>query len=303
MKKTYININMVVIFLYILSIFTIQGCSSTFNKDEYFNCNCLTGDWFSLFRNNIRVCFTKDTIHYEIKLSDNWESFIREKFSCENLNSSLLLTTKSGMRYRFQFLDNDFVVFNNYKDSKGIEDHIDEILVLCKDSSKRKYQIIKGIGNHDEFIMPSKIGGVYAIAFNHDDGKNVVYNDSGNRLFMFTDSTPFIKTKACESVSNIAFNNIKFLLSDSTDNLIELPSVVLTKAFLESDTSNNDKLYVFIMGFNQISRQTINKLFNQPIKGNVAFFKVATKRKMTSMFLGLNDSLLIDGKMHPLIQD
>jgi len=242
----------------------------------------------------VRMVFTKDSLYYFLRKIDTIVPLFKDSYTCEKYEDSLFIKTPNWITFHLLFQHNQ-VTFCNYKGGKGFENQIDEVYLveradkLIYESKPDRWK------NPDLFLLPYGFKGVCAIAYSQIDGKNVVYNETGSRVFSLSNKNQFLtKTHAIEDIYNIAAMNIRFYYSDSLQRLTKL--TVIDKSMLSNNVFNENLVYAVNLGFNQVGRDEINSIIGERIDGNIAFFKICNK---PSMIMD-TDSLLYNKQYYEL---
>jgi hypothetical protein len=157
------------------------------------------------------------------------------------------------------------LIFN--KSKKGIETHIDEYLIMCREDYTYKYDN-QELETH---ILPNNFQGTVFVNY----GKGEECMEKKRTLNISKEG--LCKVSCKEIVTINCLQQICFI--DKNGKKIH---IIDNTVFQKADYSKEEleRRYINILGFNQNSREMINERFNEVIKGNVFMYEVITLDKL-----------------------
>jgi hypothetical protein len=249
----------------ILYLFTLALFLSSCSKDKF------NGDW--IYSDKLVLSFLDKN---EFKWTTNnskvdWYG----KYFIQPDQDSLILNTQwdFSIRFKYQFVNNSLVLWNQKANSGDLKGHIDEILTFIKKGQDK--QQVRAVSKKEIFMLPPNFIGFVYINYNQKGSGNNLIDDQNNRKIEVTNDG-LVKTEFEESILPLAFG------------LYEFKSPLRTYSFFIQDlikdsemkSLKTDSIYVCVYGYNQERREEITKLFGQKINGNVLMFRVDTLKNI-----------------------
>jgi len=245
--------------LFILALVLIL---TSFNADKF------DGEWN--FSDTIKLSFFGKN-EFRWKVSDNKELDFFGTYSINADFDSILLNTQWGFSipYKFQFVNNALVLWNEKSNTGATKGHIDEILTFIKNGDDKP--LVDTDLKKDIFKLPSNFIGDVFINYNQKEAGNKSFDSQNNRIIEVSDNG-LVKTEFEELILPLAFGLYEFE-SPSKKYSFFIDDVVKDS---EINKLNPDSVYVCVYGYNQTSREGIDKLYGEEIHGNVLMLKVDT---------------------------
>jgi hypothetical protein len=249
----------------ILSLFTLALLLSSCSKDKF------KGEW--VYSDKLVLSFL-DKNEFKWKAINN-NLDVYGKYFTKPDQDSLILNTQwdFSMRFKYQFVDNSLVIWNQKANSGDLKGHIDEIRTFIKKGLDKQH--IRTGSKKEIFMLPSNFIGYVYINYNQKgSGNNLIVGKNNRKIEVSNDG--LIKTEFEESILPLAFGLYEFKsplrkYPFFIQDLIEDSELRKLKA---------DSIYVCVYGFNQDIREEINKLYGQEINGNVLMFRVDTLKNI-----------------------
>jgi hypothetical protein len=259
------------IILSVIIVINLSNCNSTnIVKD-------IIGTWVCISNNNEQIYEFKDENKCIIHV--NKRIVINGQYDIDEVNKRLNLlfeNSKTAIKCTFQVKD-DFLMLVIHKD---IENQIDEILLLKKQSTKQN-DISKVDFHTLKFLVPDGfIGNIY-INYNHPKGSNIQYGAHENSIIRIPSSGKVITqdninvfsyiTKNLEFEYETSLEKIPFFIFNEYTNRLD---DLLDKGF------SIDSTCICLYGFNQIPREDIDEIYNKKIDGDVLMLSVDTLKNL-----------------------
>ena len=260
-------------FFLVLAIQLIFSCKTNLEKEIIGNWECVSNshnqtyefktDHTYVFRLNEFV-----TLNGKYKIIPEMDSLI-----LYNEDNKLLVD------FIYKIMDNKLLLINYKK-----HHHIDEVSLLKrgKDSSS----INKGINDSGltTLLFPKDFRGYVYICYNQELGEEKEFMENGNPILQIP-SNGLLKTKLQEDPINFILGKFIFIETNSNRINKKTPFFFFTEYIGSLDKLlgkgfNMDSVYVCIYGYNQTSREEVNKVFQEPIDGNVLMLRVDTLKNM-----------------------
>lgn len=209
------------------------------------------------------------------------------KYRLEQVCDTLYLIRQHGSGYVERNairISGDYMADYSFKELEGITAHIDEYGFQVRDSVVQPRPFDEGLPI-TKFILPCGFHGHVTIAFNQINGVAPEYDTQANRIVRIPPNG-LLKTQLKEDAFGVAARRFAFLIPDSTtEALVMLPSYdKFENPYMRESLTNT--FGVFMQGFNQLSREDVNRLFGEPIVGNTLMFFVDTYGKTKYLGIG-----------------
>jgi hypothetical protein len=184
---------------------------------------------------------------------------------------SIILNTQwdYSIPYKFQFVNNALVLWNEKSNIGKTKGHLDEILTFIKNGDD-KPQVDTNF-KKDVFKLPSNFIGDVFISYNQKGVGNKSFDSQNNRIIKVSENG-LVKTEFKELILPLAFGLYEF------ESPLKKYSFFIDDVVRDSEIHklNPDSVYVCVYGYNQTCREEINKLYGEEIHGNVLMLKVDT---------------------------
>lgn len=169
-------------------------------------------------------------------------------------------------------ISGDCMEYFCFKSGKGIDNHIDEydLRVKLTKGKPRRYDINQPI---TKYILPQGFRGHVTIAFNQADGVAPEFDAQGNRLIRIPENG-ILKTQMKEDAFGMAGGRFKIFIPDSSSKSLVLLPVYDKFESPERREELKNTFGVIMQGFNQLAREDVDRLFGEPIAGNIIMFIV-----------------------------
>lgn len=285
MKKAVHPLALSVIFISLL-----QSCNVGNQKPESpLTCESITGMWYGT-NENVGMKITKDSIFwYAYKFRE--KPMIADSYTCDMIGDSVEITGISSQLRNIFYRQDNRVIMLNYKGGR-YRDHVAVAIEMVKNKETQKHTP-PITTKPDMFILPEGFTGVFAVAFNQNEGMDATFDETGNRIFEFSDPESFfMKTKAVESNFNIATLNMKILSKDAQGRLSEIRLV--DRYSPQQPGFDITGIWAICYGINRVGRPIIDRIAGEKINGNIAFFEVGQPK--SNHFT--NDSILHRAEYH-----
>lgn len=261
---------------YLLAVQFIASCSSNPEKK-------LAGRWVCISNNNGLIYDFKPNHTLTINF-DNLFTLNGTYTLVPNTDSLLVFTqdTQSPIRFTYKFRGSllFLVAYKNF------QNQIDEVFILSRSGIK----VVNTDTSHQKdistIILPPKYIGAVYINYNQQTGQPKEFGVQGGAI-IHVPSNGVLKTQL--SANPIGYIEGSFSFREKTNglarNVKQLKFFNFNKYTGELDKLINqgfnlDSVYVCIYGYNQTSREEINKVFGEPIKDNVLMFRVDTLKNL-----------------------
>ncbi len=249
----------------ILSLFTLALFLYSCSKDKF------KGEW--TYSDKLVLSFL-DKNEFKWKAKNNNLDLFGKYFAQPDQDSIVFKTQWNySMRFKYQFVNNALVLWNEKANSGELKGHIDEIYTFIR-KGQHKQQVISD-SKKEIFMLPSNFIGNVFINYNQKGSGNNLIDIQNNRKIEVSNDG-LAKTEFEVSILPLAFGLYEFksplrTYSFFIQDLIEDSEIISLK---------EDSIYVCIYGYNQQSREEINKLYSQEINGNVLMFRVDTLKNI-----------------------
>lgn len=183
-------------------------------------------------------------------------------------------------------ISGDYMESFGFKIGKGVETHIDEYILLVKETGRGDpLRFDSGIPI-TKYILPNGFRGQVVIAYNQSQGVEPEYDLDGNRIVRIP-SNGLLETQFREDAFGTAGRRYRVYIEDSlAQNLLELP--VADKYDGKRRASFGAlKTVVIMQGFNQATREDVNKAFHKSILGNTMMFFVGGSDEVACLKIGV----------------
>jgi hypothetical protein len=237
-----------------------------------FSADRFKGEWN--YSDKIKLSFFGDN-EFRWEFSNNKSMDFFGTYFIKADFDSLILNTQFGwsIPYKFQFVNNALVLWNEKGNTSETKGHIDEIFTFIKNGDD-KPQVNTDL-KKDIFKFPSNFIGDVFISYNQKGTGNKFYDSQNNRIIEVPDNG-LVKTE------------FKDLILPFALGLYEFESPVRKYTFFIQDlikdveikSLESDSIYVCVYGYNQTGRKEINKLYGEAIYGNVLMLKVDTLKNI-----------------------
>ena len=250
----------------IIFIFSLLFILTSFSADRF------KGEWN--YSDKIKLSFLEnDEFRWEARKNTSIAFF--GNYSIKSDYDSIILHTQWGfsMPYKFQFVNNALVLWNEKSNIGETKGHIDEILTFIKNGDDL-LQIDNNLKN-DIFKLPSNFIGDVFISYNQKGTGNKFYDSHNNRIIEVS-KNGLVKTEFEELILPLAFGLYEF------ESPLRKYSFFIQDLIKDTEIKRlkTDSVYVCIYGYNQTSRTEINKLYGEKISGNVLMLKVDTLKNI-----------------------
>jgi|LSQX01.3.fsa_nt_gb hypothetical protein len=285
--------------------FTWFGYSNIGNCQS-FHKKKIIGEWHLLFQdcNDSRILIITDTnivfdsptvlISYSYFLSDS----INTDGSISLMLFGTLISYDKGLTFQNTvtmgsvsdtvkasiFLENDILVFLLMKGSNRASE-FQQPHAFFRATTQESEKAITPV--REVFILPDNFLGFSWIAMEQPDGKPVVYDQNGRRVFRIPESG-LLLTQAQPLPTALAKREYSFFFEKKENISSEPVSIIpenclslfksqkLTEEQIREFGYDPKKMYVLVYRYNNPGREEINELFGRTIKGQVLWFRVDT---------------------------
>ncbi len=179
-------------------------------------------------------------------------------------------------------ISGDCMELISFKTLPAIADQIDEYDVRVRMTRGKPFRCNMGMPI-TKYILPRNFKGHVTIAFNQPNGVAPEYDALGNRVVRIP-PTGMLKTQLKEDAFGTAGRRYVVLIPDSSDRLFRLP-VYDRFEHPEWQKGLSRTFGVVMLGFNQLSRSDVDRLFGEPIAGNTLMFLVDTYGMMGNLVI------------------
>jgi len=249
----------------LLSLFILALFLSSCSKDKF------KGEW--TYSDKLVLSFLYKNEFKWKAINNNLDLY--GKYFTQPDQDSLILYTQwdYSMRFKYQFVNNSLVIWNQKANSGKLKGQIDEIYTFTKKGQDKPHVLT--VSEKEIFMLPSNFIGYVYINYNQKgSGNNLIAGKNSRKIEVSING--LIKTEFEESILPLAFGDYEFIspikkYSFFMQDLIEDSEITSLKA---------DSIYVCVYGYNQESREEINKLYGQEINGNVLMFRVDTLKNI-----------------------
>ena len=249
----------------ILSLFTFALILSSCSKDKF------KGEW--TYSDKLVLSFSDKNEFKWNAINNNLDLF--GKYFTQPDQDSLVLNTQwdYSMRFKYHFVNNSLVIWNQKANSGELKGQIDEIYTFVKKGQDKPHVLT--VSKKEIFMLPSNFIGYVYINYNQKgSGNNLIAGKNNRKIEVSNDG--LVKTEFEESILPLAFGLYEFKSPLQKypffiQDLIKDSEITRLKA---------DSIYVCVYGFNQDRREKINKLYGQEINGNVLMFRVDTLKNI-----------------------
>jgi hypothetical protein len=237
-----------------------------------FNADRFNGSWY--YSDKIKLTFSENNeFRWEARKNPSIDFF--GNYSIKSDYDSIILHTQFGISipFKFQFVNNALVLWNEKSNTGETKGHIDEIVTFIKNGDD-KPQIDTNLKN-DIFKLPLNFIGDIFINYNQKGSGNKFYDSQNNRIIEVS-KNGLVKTEFEELILPLAFGSYEF------ESPLRQYSFFIQGLIKDTEIKRlkSDSIYVCVYGYNQIGRNEINKLFGEGIDGNVLMLKVDTLKNI-----------------------
>ncbi|MDO8898613.1 MAG: hypothetical protein Q7V19_13270, partial [Bacteroidales bacterium] len=259
--------------------------------------NLIYGTWESVdSKSSLRIKFTTDTLVFYTLQEHGYIELIKFQYISYRRYDTTFVQTVEEVPLRLILIKGNFnkAVLCFYKNGKGIENHISNLLFIEQVLDVNGIEIQKFDSRNAEessakdiFILPHETVGLYAICYNQPDGLQGNIDIHGNRYFDLTGQSDFIvKLQPQPDFTKFLTKNIIFHYKKADGSTVPLTTYGIHDS-VKSDTAQNQ---AFLVGYDRIARSEINDIVNNDIKGNVLFVKIG-KDAFYSLKMLIDDSI------------
>jgi hypothetical protein len=249
----------------ILSLFTLALFVYSCSKDKF------KGEW--VYSDKLALSFM-DKNEFKWKANNN-KVDLSGKYFIQPDHDSLILNTQwnFSLGFKYQFVNNSLILWNEKSNTGKLKGHIDEVYTFVRKGQDK--QQLSAEFKKDIFKLPPNFTGFVYINYNQKGtGNNLIDGHNNRKIEVSNDG--LVKTEFEESILPLALGLYEFKSPIRTysffiQDLIEDSEITSLKA---------DSIYVCVYGYNQESREEINKLYGQEINGNVLMFRVDTLKNI-----------------------
>lgn len=237
-----------------------------------FNTDGFKGEWY--YSDKIKLTFLENN-EFRWEASNNNLMDFFGTYTVKPEYDSLLLNTQFGFSipYKFQFVNNALVIWNEKGNTSETKGHIDEIITFIKNGDD-KQQVNTDL-KKDIFKLPSNFIGDVFINYNQK-GTGNKFLDSQNNRIIEVPNNGLVKTEFEELILPLAFGLYEF------ESPLRKYSFFIQDLIKDTEIKSlkTDSIYVCVYGYNQTGRIEINKLYGEKICGNVLMLKVDTLKNI-----------------------
>lgn len=194
-------------------------------------------------------------------------------------------------RYRLKKRGRRLILIS-MKEGEAWKDHIDEVLVFLPTEleSTKGLDAYPGKMPRQQFLFPEGFTGPISIAYGQKLGEKAEFDAQGRPLFNIPADGMF-ETQVPEDPVAFALGAMQFCYTAAKgggQRVIPLVPTDVIRPVGEAPAAGSgqyhpDSVYVWAMGYNQLGRTNINRLFGKAVEGNVGMFGVDTLRKLQSL--------------------
>lgn len=252
-----------IIFVFTLAVF-FSSCSE----------NRFNGEW--TYSDKVVLRFTENN-EYHWEYTKNKINFFGS-YDVQPENDALILRTQwdFSIPFKYQFVNNSLILWNEKSNAGETKGHIDEIITFIK-QGEGKPQLNNDIVK-ETFNLPLNFIGDIFVNYNQKGAGNKLVDNQNNRIIEVSDRG-LVKTEFKELILSYAFGVFEF-----KSPIKRYPFFIQD---LMKDTEinklNPDSVYVCVYGYNQTGRKQINKMYGEEINGNVLMLKVDTLKNILKM--------------------
>jgi hypothetical protein len=263
------KIKHIIFTLFSTSILTHGQSQKTLNTVT----NQIYGHWFSSDK-HVEITYTEDEIY---TLSRDEEITFKAEYQVAFANDSLFIyQTANDFKVKNLVFVNEYeLVQANYKSGEKINDHIDEVGVFYKDKAN-----IDSILQNDKaqiktnFILPKGFKGGIMLAYNQPVGEL-----SGQEEYIKIPASGLLKLTQKTDIYRYGKRRFKFYfdnIDQQNPKNTEIEVLENNKNYTDQELKKykKDTLYVLPIGYNQLDREGINKIFGENIEGDVEMYEV-----------------------------
>lgn len=310
MKKPEVTLRSLILALpWLLVLLIVSGVFISFNthtENQKQNITeILVGTWEDAEEgSSFRIQFSFDTLVIYTSQSDDYIELLRAEYASYHINDTIFVSTVEIKPLRFVIisLDTHSAIMCFYKQGKGIEDHISNLMVINKIKDRFGQNILsheeisKKSISKDIYIFPESANGLYALCYNHSTGIMYYNDDFGNRHFDFTnENNGIIMLRTLPDIVKFLTGNIILLYKNQYGAL----KPYICNELNEDDSLPNNQSCALFVGFDRIARPVINRIVNDEVKGNILFIKIG-KDSVYSINMLSEDSIYYEQYFHLL---
>ena len=263
--------------MYRVKFFTLILILSVSCK-HYSDNDYLQGMWKYLDR--ITLTFENDQ-HYE------WQSINNIYFSGTYVlnpeNDSITFFTQYDftLEFKYRIAGNKLIIWSYKPEKNGQSTLIDDILTFeNKRSDLGKTKPFKENKTKDIFLIPLDFTGNVYVSYDSQVSANTDNPDSEVRKIPIKENG-LASTEFKESVISYGLSDFEFMRGNRILPYVEDAGISGRKIDeLRYKNLFPDSVYACIYGFNQLNRDSINKIFNSDVEGNVFMFCVDTLKNI-----------------------
>lgn len=194
-------------------------------------------------------------------------------------------------RYRLKKRGRRLILIS-MKEGEAWKDHIDEVLVFlpAELENTKGLDAYPGKMPRQQFLLPEGFTGPIYIAYGQESGVEAEFDAQGRPLFNIP-AAGMLETQVPEDPVAFALGAMQFYYTSAkgaAQRTIPLVPTDKIRPLGGAPTAGSgqyhpDSVYVWALGYNQLGRNNINRLFGKAVEGNVGMFQVDTLRKLKSL--------------------
>ncbi len=194
-------------------------------------------------------------------------------------------------RYRLKKRGKQLILIS-MKEGEAWKDHIDEVLVFlpAELESTKGLDAYPGKMPRQQFLLPEGFTGSIYIAYGQEFGEKAEFDAQGRPLFNIP-AGGMLETQVPDDPVAFALGAMQFYYTSAKgagQRTIPLVPTDVIRPVGEAPAAGSgqyhpDSVYVWAMGYNQLGRNSINRLFGKAVEGNVGMFGVDTLRKLQNL--------------------